>query len=108
MTRSADHTPEIKDNSVDLIVTSPPFLDVVDYATDNWLRCWFNGIDEMKIEIWTFRKPSEWSEGMERVFCELRRVLKPDGRAALTFRGKQDPSGALSVRTIFGTAYPVD
>jgi hypothetical protein len=82
LTRSADHTPEIKNNSVDLIVTSPPFLDVVDYATDNWLRCWFNGIDEGKIDIWTFRKPSEWAEAMGRVFGELRRVLKPRGYIA--------------------------
>jgi hypothetical protein len=82
LTRSADHTPEIKNNSVDLIVTSPPFLDVVDYATDNWLRCWFNGIDEGKIDIWTFRKPSEWAEAMERVFSELRRALKPGGYIA--------------------------
>jgi DNA methylase len=80
--RSSDRTAEIKDNSVDLIVTSPPFLDVVDYATDNWLRCWFNGIDEAKIGIWTFRKPSEWAAAMERVFGELRRVLKPGGYIA--------------------------
>jgi hypothetical protein len=78
LTRSADHTPEIKNNSVDLIVTSPPFLDVVDYATDNWLRCWFNGIDESRIDIWTFRKPEEWVAAMQRVFRELRRVLKRD------------------------------
>lgn len=81
-TRSADHTPEIKNNSVDLIVTSPPFLDVVDYATDNWLRCWFNGIDESKIGIWTFRKPEEWVAAMQRVFRELRRVLKRGGQIA--------------------------
>jgi hypothetical protein len=74
--RSADYTPEIKSNSVDLIVTSPPFLDVVDYATDNWLRCWFNRIDEARIDIWTFRKPEEWVSAMQRVFRELRRVLK--------------------------------
>jgi DNA modification methylase len=80
--RSADHTPEIRSNSVDLIVTSPPFLDVVDYATDNWLRCWFNGIDESKIGIWTFRKPEEWVAAMERVFRELRRVLKRGGYIA--------------------------
>jgi SAM-dependent methyltransferase len=80
--QSCDRTPEIKDNSVDLIVTSPPFLDVVDYATDNWLRCWFNGIDEAKIDIWTFRKPGEWAEAMERVFGELRRVLSPGGYIA--------------------------
>jgi hypothetical protein len=79
---SADHTPEIKNNSVDLIVTSPPFLDVVDYATDNWLRCWFNGMDESKIDIWTFRKPEEWVEAMQRVFRELRRVLKGGGYVA--------------------------
>jgi hypothetical protein len=82
LTQSCDRTPEIKDNSVDLIVTSPPFLDVVDYATDNWLRCWFNGINEAKIDIWTFRKPSEWTEAMERVFGELRRVLNPGGYIA--------------------------
>ncbi len=82
LTRSADHTPEIKSNSVDLIVTSPPFLDVVDYATDNWLRCWFNGIDESKIGIWTFRKPEEWAAAMQRVFRELRRVLKRGGYVA--------------------------
>src|SRR5439155_4673657 len=82
LTRSAHHTPEIKSNSVDLAVTSPPFLDVVDYATDNWLRCWFNGIDESKIDIWTFRKPEEWAAAMQRVFGELRRVLKPGGYIA--------------------------
>ena len=82
LTRSADHTPEIKNNSVDLIVTSPPFLDVVDYATDNWLRCWFNAFNEAKIDIWTFRKQEEWAAAMERVFGELRRVLKPGGYIA--------------------------
>jgi len=82
LTGSSDRTPEIKDKSVDLIVTSPPFLDVVDYASDNWLRCWFNGIDERTIDIWTFRKPEEWAAAMQRVFGELRRVLKPGGYIA--------------------------
>lgn len=36
---SADDTPSINSSSVDLIVTSPPFLDVIDYRADNWLRC---------------------------------------------------------------------
>jgi hypothetical protein len=82
LTGSSDRAPEIKDKSVDLIVTSPPFLDVVDYATDNWLRCWFNGIDERTIDIWTFRKPEEWVAAMQRVFGELRRVVKPGGYIA--------------------------
>ncbi len=82
LTGSSDRTPEIAESSIDLIVTSPPFLDVVDYATDNWLRCWFNGIDEKEITIWRFRKSHEWAEAMQRVFGELRRVLKPGGYIA--------------------------
>ena len=38
-------TRELPAHSVALVVTSPPFLDVVQYADDNWLRCWFLGID---------------------------------------------------------------
>lgn len=41
----ASITKDIPDSCVSLIVTSPPFLDVIDYAGDNWLRCWFNDID---------------------------------------------------------------
>ena len=41
----------IADDSIDLIVTSPPFLDVVDYPTDNWLRCWFAGIAAETVPI---------------------------------------------------------
>src|SRR5262249_14536390 len=43
LTGPAHHTPVLEDASVDLIVTSPPFLDIVDYEGDNWLRCWFAG-----------------------------------------------------------------
>jgi hypothetical protein len=33
----------IPSGSVSLVVTSPPFLDIVRYDSDNWLRCWFAG-----------------------------------------------------------------
>ena len=67
---------------MDLVVTSPPFLDVVNYASDNWLRCWFNGIDPSAIGIWTNRKPDVWSAQMTGVFKELSRILKPGGYIA--------------------------
>ena len=76
ITGSSDSTPKIEDGSVDLVVTSPPFFNVVDYAGDNWLRCWFNGIDAKQIDIWMFRDAPSWSAAMERVFAELYRVLK--------------------------------
>ena len=37
--------------AVALAVTSPPFLNVVDYRGDNWMRCWFAGIDPDAVAI---------------------------------------------------------
>lgn len=82
LTSSADHTPDIRDDTVHLVVTSPPFLDVVDYQRDNWLRCWFNGIEPGSVNIWHFHKPEDWQEKMTGVFKELKRVLVPGGCVA--------------------------
>ena len=82
LTQSSDQTQRIKSNSVSLVVTSPPFLDTVDYATDNWLRCWFNEIDEKKIQIWIFKKIEDWQTNMTLVFKELKRILKSGGYVA--------------------------
>ena len=82
LTASASATPEILSSSVDLVVTSPPFLDVVNYATDNWLRCWFCGIDADAVKLTMARKLDEWTMTMSQVFAELSRVLKPGGHVA--------------------------
>ena len=79
---SADALKHVTDDSVSLVVTSPPFLDVVQYAADNWLRCWFNDIDAESIPIWNFRKAEDWQAAMTKVFAELHRVLKPGGHVA--------------------------
>jgi len=82
MTRPASSTPQLKANSVSLVVTSPPFLDVVNYAGNNWLRGWFCGIDTAAVEISMHRKVEEWQAAMTRVFRELARVLRPGGHVA--------------------------
>jgi DNA methylase len=82
LTRSSDDTPELADATVDLVVTSPPFLDTVDYAQDNWLRAWFCGIDLDRDPIWHLRHVDDWTAAMTRVFAELRRVLRPGGCVA--------------------------
>jgi len=79
---SADSTPEINNGAVDLVVTSPPFLDVVQYATDNWLRCWFLGIDPASVSIAMHKKPDEWADFIHQVFKELGRVVRPGGHVA--------------------------
>jgi hypothetical protein len=82
LTRPASNTTEIPSNSVSLVVTSPPFLDVVDYAGDNWLRCWFLGIDPKAIQITVPKKLEAWQAAMTQVFHELHRALKPGGHVA--------------------------
>jgi len=75
-------TAEIPADAVALVVTSPPFLNVVQYATDNWLRCWFLGLDAKAIQITVPTKLDAWQAAMTRVLCELRRVLRPGGHVA--------------------------
>ena len=82
MTGDAADTPQIRSDSVDLVVTSPPFLDVVNYAQDNWLRCWFCGIDPDALSIPTSRRVDQWQTAMTDVFRELARVLRPGGHVA--------------------------
>jgi hypothetical protein len=82
ITGGCAHTSSIADESVALVVTSPPFLDVVDYAGDNWLRCWFVGLDAKTIKITVPKKIDVWKEAMTGVFRELSRVLKVGGHVA--------------------------
>lgn len=82
LTRRAAETPDLPGRPVSLVVTSPPSLDVVDYATDNWLRWWFLGLGAKTVQLTTPHKLDDWRAAMTDVFCELRRVLKPGGHVA--------------------------
>lgn len=84
LTEKADETYLIKSDSVDLTITSPPFLDVIKYDDDNWLRCWFNNIDirEVGKKITMSRSVEEWKEVMFKVFKELYRITKIGGIVA--------------------------
>ena len=98
LTASADRSPEIGDGRVRLVVTSPPFLDVVNYRADNWLRCWFNGVDGDKVALWHWTRAADWQAAMTRVFSELSRVLVPSGLVA--FEVGEVRSGRLLLETL--------
>lgn len=82
LTASCERTPQIADESVALVVTSPPFLDTVDYQGDNWLRCWFNGIEAAGVRVWKVSGLAQWQDRMRAVFQELHRILAPGGHVA--------------------------
>lgn len=81
-TGDAALTSGIPDQSVSLVVTSPPFLDIVQYADDNWLRCWFADIDVKSVPISMYRSPQAWEVMVRSVLIEMSRILRPSGHLA--------------------------
>lgn len=68
--------------SVDMILTSPPYFDVQTYAWCNWLRLWFLGYNYREIRKVLAESGSEvrYRDFMKASIQELYRVLKPKGR----------------------------
>ena len=79
LTGLSHDSPEIGDDVVSLTVTSPPFLDIVAYESDNWLRNWFLGIKATSVGISSYRKVEDWQDFIAKTLAELARVTKPGG-----------------------------
>lgn len=63
---------------VDLIVTSPPFLNVINYIDDNWIRFWFLGYDREKLRKILIQTGdiNEYREFIKKSMLEMNKVLK--------------------------------
>ena len=71
----------LRDESVDLIVTSPPYFNKQTYAWDNWLRLWFLGYDDYReIQKKLFQSGSmpKFELFMSNSLREMYRVLRDD------------------------------
>ena len=67
---------------VDLVVTSPPYLDVVNYAKQNWIRNWL--LEEGAESQWANDLDddlnlTEWTSFSSLVLDQMRQVLSSDG-----------------------------
>lgn len=84
LNNDARFTKDIPSGSVQLTVTSPPFLNIVQYAEDNWLRFWFNDIDGKATakKITMSKTIEEWVAVMGGVFQELYRITRNGGWVA--------------------------
>lgn len=97
----------VADRSVGLIVTSPPYPGVYDYFNHHalrlrWLR--FDGRGLAKYEIGPRRSArrgaasiGEWERDFTRVLEEMRRVLRPGGKAVLLVADSSLAGKALEV-----------
>ena len=62
---------QIKDNTIALTVTSPPYHNAINYQEHQDTKKWYRGTVEVSIE--------DWLEEMKSVFSEVYRVTKPGG-----------------------------
>lgn len=75
-----------------LILTSPPFLDVIDYEKINWIRNWWLG--GVGPQLWHEQDEKAWQLQMWRWMREWAQQLHPDGflciEAGKVRKGKVD------------------
>lgn len=70
----------LRKESIDLIITSPPYFNKQTYAWDNWLRLWFLGYDYKEISKILFHTGSKifYFEKMKEYIKCLYDILKND------------------------------
>jgi len=86
----------LEDESVDLVLTSPPYFNMQTYAWDNWLRLWFLGYtyEQVAKELFHTESIDRFRAFMRDVLKEIYRVLKWD-RAAIIVLGRVKVRGRL-------------
>jgi hypothetical protein len=76
--------PYLPPASVDAVITSPPYMNALDYARDNRLRLWFLGVDDYrKVERREIRTVSAFRTQALSVIRMLARAIRPGGRCVL-------------------------
>ncbi|MGC4059286.1 MAG: DNA methyltransferase [Chitinophagaceae bacterium] len=68
---------------MNLIVTSPPYLGIVNYAKQNWIRSWLLNKDPLEVSanLDDDLNLSEWIKFSKQFIVELKSFLKQDGVA---------------------------
>ena len=66
---------------VDLLLTSPPYLGIVNYAKQNWIRSWFLESDPVKIseKLDDDLNINQWVKFSKTTVIEFKKFLKPNG-----------------------------
>lgn len=62
-----------------LILTSPPFLDVIDYSKINWIRNWWLGDPHLQLELWHEQDVKAWQLAMWGWLRQWQQRLDADG-----------------------------
>jgi site-specific DNA-methyltransferase (adenine-specific) len=108
-------TGPLKPGTVDLVVTSPPYLQVMNYGTANWIRLWLLCLDEVSREQGEGRKNLDakldhkhrydgFKDFMLRTFKGIERVLKKNAVAIVVIGDVANP-GDTEALALAGTVW---
>ena len=70
---------KLKENSIDAIISSPPYYNTIDYVHANRLRLWFSGVDfkkQKKLTNELIQNRHTYEEQMKKVGKKLYKFLK--------------------------------
>ncbi|PKQ30557.1 MAG: hypothetical protein CVT62_13175 [Actinobacteria bacterium HGW-Actinobacteria-2] len=92
----------VEPGSIDLLVTSPPYLRVVNYGTSNWIRLWLLGVDEVGRDRGEGRRKLDgvldhrhgydaYMQFTRRLLAGVERSLSPNGVAAIVIGDVVEP-----------------
>jgi len=69
---------KLPEGSIDAVVSSPPYMNALDYGRDNRLRLWFLGVTDYKYyDNLSLSTPKDFYQLMDRVMHNLYYMLKP-------------------------------
>jgi len=121
--------PDFRRRNVKLIITSPPYLKVVNYGKFNWIRLWL--LDEptervdKQLRLDDQHTLSRYLEFMSTVLQQCEQVIRPDGVCVFVIGDVQEPGKppiylaelvwdyvkdrtGLNLLTIFEDSLPID
>jgi DNA methylase len=80
------------DKQVDVALTSPPYMNALDYGRDNRLRLWFLGVaHHQSLDRVVPANAHEFSQLLECLASILRRTVRPKGKAILVLGESESP-----------------
>jgi SAM-dependent methyltransferase len=102
----------LRSESVDAIVSSPPYFGALDYGRDNRLRLWFLGVEKYReLENKLTSNERVYLPQMRRAVGEMLRLLRPGKFAVLVLgdyhRNGRKRDSATTLETIVREDHPV-
>lgn len=79
--KSSEHMTEVDDNSVDLIVTSPPYFNIKDYSKDGYQSKKHS--KKKKNDVGAIDNYNSYIDHLLKIWKECERVLKPNGKLVI-------------------------